>query len=458
MRTDEAGPVAEPPSTAGAEPANSDVKHLPVWTPWHHSWRHIALVILACDAAIFGAITWNWEVVVAVLAIDLVLPATYRRYSFTVIDAPARYLVTPLVASLATVLAGDVLFFGRIVFWHYLTIFIVFVVAQLLSAWLSIGIGVQIRKRWPRPAVIIGAGTIAETLAHTLREHREYGLVPVGFVTNQPTLNTTLPQVTLRQGAEEIDRTRATDVICASDVAPDADLEPLLRELQTRKLRIGIVTRFSELNTSADHIWGISLWVLPTALPQEPIRMALRRVIEIIFVAAAIILLSPVLLGAALAVRLTSRGPVLYEQKRIGKGGREFTVYKFRSMRVDADEISEWTVKHDPRRTTVGRFLRKTGIDELPQLFNVLKGNMSLVGPRPERGQFVRQFESEVPSYRDRERVAAGLTGWAQVEGLRGDTSIEERARFDNRYIDHPSIGLDVWIMLRTLREMFRGQ
>jgi lipopolysaccharide/colanic/teichoic acid biosynthesis glycosyltransferase len=156
------------------------------------------------------------------------------------------------------------------------------------------------------------------------------------------------------------------------------------------------------------------------------------------------------------AVKLSSPGPVLFRQRRIGQAGREILVPKFRSLRVNHQSDTQWSVDDDPRVTSVGRLLRRTSIDELPQLWSVLKGDMSLVGPRPERPLFVRRFSSDVDGYRDRHRLPVGLTGWAQVHGLRGDTSIGRRARYDNQYIEHWTLWRDFVIVLRTLAEVAR--
>ena len=163
----------------------------------------------------------------------------------------------------------------------------------------------------------------------------------------------------------------------------------------------------------------------------------------------ALILLSPVLLGAAIAVKCTSKGPVLFKQTRIGYNKKPFKMYKFRTMRIGSD--GGWTKANDPRITPVGRFLRRTNIDELPQLINVLKGDMSLVGPRPEQGIFVEKFKETVPKYMLKHRVRPGLTGLAQVSGCRGDTSIEKRISYDIYYIENWNIFLDMKIMLLTL-------
>jgi len=161
----------------------------------------------------------------------------------------------------------------------------------------------------------------------------------------------------------------------------------------------------------------------------------------------------------ALAVKLDSPGPVFYSQIRVGLDEKPFPMLKFRSMRVDAEETTGpvWATKDDPRRTRVGAILRRLSLDELPQLINVLLGEMSLVGPRPERPVFVEQFKQVVPRYMDRHKEKAGMTGWAQVNGLRGDTSIVERTKYDLYYIENWSLFFDIKILLRTLFNFLRG-
>ena len=191
-----------------------------------------------------------------------------------------------------------------------------------------------------------------------------------------------------------------------------------------------------------------------------------KRLIDTVLSLIAFIILSPLLLIAALAVKLSSPGPVLFKQQRLGLHGKVFTIYKFRSMYIDAEERKKelqsrnevkglmFKMENDPRITRVGKFIRKTSIDELPQLFNILKGDMSLVGPRPERPQFVEKFKEEIPRYMIKHQVRPGLTGWAQVNGYRGDTSIRKRIEYDLYYIENWTLGFDFKIIFLTF---FKG-
>ena len=182
----------------------------------------------------------------------------------------------------------------------------------------------------------------------------------------------------------------------------------------------------------------------------------MKRIVDIIGSLCGIIIASPLLLAIALAVKFSSKGPIIFSQERVGLHNKTYKMYKFRSMYVQTEEEEQkaWTVKDDPRVTKIGRILRKTSLDELPQLFNILMGQMSLVGPRPERPMFVEKFKEEIPRYMVKHQVRPGLTGWAQVNGLRGDTSIEKRIEYDLYYIENWSMGLDIKIIFMTI---FKG-
>ena len=180
--------------------------------------------------------------------------------------------------------------------------------------------------------------------------------------------------------------------------------------------------------------------------------MMVKRTMDVCGSLLCIVLFSPVMLLMAALIKLTSPGPLIFKQERVGLHNRPFKMYKFRSMEVqtEREEQKGWTVKNDPRVTGIGRFMRKTSIDELPQLFNVLKGDMSLVGPRPERPQFVEKFREEIPRYMVKHQVRPGMTGWAQINGYRGDTSIRKRIEYDLYYIENWTVGLDFKILFLT--------
>ena len=181
-----------------------------------------------------------------------------------------------------------------------------------------------------------------------------------------------------------------------------------------------------------------------------------KRVLDIVGSVLCLILFSPVMLLTAAMIKLTSPGPLIFKQERVGLHNQPFVMYKFRSMEVQrkSKEKEGWTRKNDPRVTGIGKFIRKTSIDELPQLVNVLKGEMSLVGPRPERPQFVEKFREDIPRYMVKHQVRPGMTGWAQINGYRGDTSIRKRIEYDLYYIENWTLGLDIKILFLTV---FKG-
>ncbi len=192
-------------------------------------------------------------------------------------------------------------------------------------------------------------------------------------------------------------------------------------------------------------------------VPLQGFNTVVKRAIDVAISSIALVILSVPLAIIALLIRLTSRGPVLFYQERMGLDGKSIMILKFRSMYDDAEAETGpvWARENDPRVTPLGRFLRRSNLDELPQLWNVLRGDMSIVGPRPERPHFVAQFKHRIPSYMLRHKVKAGLTGWAQVNGWRGNTSIEKRIEYDLYYIEHWSVSLDIKIMWLTLLRGF---
>jgi exopolysaccharide biosynthesis polyprenyl glycosylphosphotransferase len=250
---------------------------------------------------------------------------------------------------------------------------------------------------------------------------------------------------------------REVCVVVATHQAIDARLAKLVEEapgvetfLTLRPLEATVTSPWTR-----DHIWAQPVAWVPARSKRFP-TMAGKRLVDVAGALFLLALSSPLLVAIAVAVKVSSAGPVLFRQRRVGWRGQPFELLKFRTMHPHADSDSLWSAANDDRVTPIGRVLRRTGLDELPQLLNILRGEMSLVGPRPERPYFARQFADEVPSYARRHRLPGGLTGLAQVEDLRGDTSIADRVRFDNRYIDHWSLAGDLTILVRTVRTLFR--
>jgi exopolysaccharide biosynthesis polyprenyl glycosylphosphotransferase len=315
-------------------------------------------------------------------------------------------------------------------------------------------------------AVIVGAGEVGVRLAASMLEHREYGLEPVGFVELEAKADMSpLPLPNLGSYDElpaVIQRNNIRNVIVAFGGVREADLVDILSTTNQFDVEVFWVPRLFELHNAkrdTDHLWGIPLVRARQAAFRSPL-WPVKRIMDLLVAGLALLVLSPVLAICAIAVRREGGPGIIFRQERVGLDGRSFEVLKFRSLKPvdDSESQTNWNIKHDDRLGPVGKFIRSTSIDELPQLWNIVRGEMSLVGPRPERPHFVNQFSTHIPRYTARHRVPVGLTGWAQAHGLRGDTSIEDRARFDNYYIENWSPWLDTKIVIKTVSQVLRRQ
>ena len=309
--------------------------------------------------------------------------------------------------------------------------------------------------------LLIGGGRLGSELYKIIASQPRYGLSVVGVVEDGPHSTGTGSPPWLG-GLRDLNRIvveNGVDVLLVTDgTLSERELLDAVRTPACEPCDLLVVPRMPDFATqvgqSGDHIGSIPIMRIRTPNLNGPAR-AIKRGFDIAVAGTLLLLLSPLLLACALAVRLD--GPhIIFRQARVGRNGQLFDCLKFRSMRpVDANEsATNWSIANDRRVSPIGRFLRRTSIDELPQLWNILRGDMTLVGPRPERPHFVEQFSVTYDRYSHRHRVRAGLTGLAQVSGLRGDTSISDRARFDNYYIENWSLWLDVKILLRTFSEV----
>jgi exopolysaccharide biosynthesis polyprenyl glycosylphosphotransferase len=331
-------------------------------------------------------------------------------------------------------------------------------------------------RRGLEPAIIVGAGLVGAAVATQLAQKPEYGFEPIGFVDDQPRPiaaheSRVVPVLGGVEDLREIVRdTGARRVIIAFSRASD---EALLRVLSVCKelgVGVSVVPRmFESLNSRLRYepLGPFPLLALDTVDPRG-LGFAVKYVVDRLLAAVLLGLATPLMILISLGVWSTSGRPVVIRQRRVGRDGRAFDMLKFRTMRADGDDrgvgafepsvgLAPGGVEGVDRRTSVGKLLRRTSMDELPQLLNVLKGEMSLVGPRPERPEFVSIFENQVGRYGERHRVKAGITGLAQVHGLRGRTSLAERVGLDNYYISHWSLGLDLKIMLLTVLRLLKG-
>lgn len=313
------------------------------------------------------------------------------------------------------------------------------------------------------PCLIVGTGEVGQALARVLLAHPEYGLQPLGFVGDSHPDDSTLPLLGKFDDLPSVARDRdVTKVVVADPERSDAAIARMLTKESAAALELYVAPRLPNVGVvpGTQWLWGIPLVHIDRSIFRTTSR-AVKRLTDIVLASAALIFLSPVLAVAAIATRLSSPGPILFRQTRVGRNHQPFDMLKFRTMTVSDGPDTAWSGSEsdEARQTRVGRVLRRSSIDELPQLFNVLRGSMSLVGPRPERPYFVEQFSEAVPGYYDRHRVHGGMTGLAQTHGCRQGSmdAIPIRAHFDNQYIENWSWWNDIAIMLRTFRLVVVG-
>ncbi|HYO88866.1 MAG TPA: undecaprenyl-phosphate glucose phosphotransferase [Candidatus Limnocylindrales bacterium] len=306
--------------------------------------------------------------------------------------------------------------------------------------------------------LIVGVGKIARDLTRKIKGSPELGYEIVGIVSTQPMKRERISGVSIIGERADlpmlIDTYRVEQVIIALPDEQRSELIDLITLCQRGRVDIKVypdMFAYIAGDMSVGELGDIPLLTVRD-MRLRGWRLSLKRALDLVGSLVGLILLAPFLLLTAIIVKLTSPGPVFYTQERMGLDGRPFEMIKFRSMRQDAEAAGPgWTTQNDPRVTPIGRLMRRTNLDELPQLINVLLGEMSMVGPRPERPVYVQQFRSNIPRYMERHREKAGMTGWAQVNGLRGDTSIAERTAYDLWYVENWSLWLDIKIIIRTV-------
>lgn len=437
--------------------------HQPFRVPLRRAGTVAALAVFGADLASLGAALFAHrppsavQIAYTVLAlVALAASGAYRlRLSLSVLEDAPRLVGTLAIPALAIAPFGA----GRTVLVQAAIAVAALVVARGIAyGWIR-----RARRRGlVERTLIVGTGRVGIELADVVSAHPEYGLGLVGFV-GTPARRLPAPLLGELDRLDELVVAHGIRrVLVAFGPTREAEMVSLVRTAVLRDIEVHVVPRFFEIGVAphgpdVDDLWGIPVYrVRQAALRSKA--WVVKRAFDLVASGLLLVALAPILALVAALVRLTSPGPALFRQHRIGQDGRDISVLKFRTMRVNDESDIQWSAEQDDVRVTpLGRFLRRSSIDELPQLVNVWRGEMSLVGPRPERPFFVHRFSNGISGYGDRHRIPAGLTGWAQVHGLKGDTSIRERARFDNQYIEHWSLWRDVVILCRTVLAAVRA-
>jgi Undecaprenyl-phosphate glucose phosphotransferase len=306
--------------------------------------------------------------------------------------------------------------------------------------------------------LVVGAGDLGRRVIDTIDAHRELGFRVAGVLTRRPQkVGTEVGGAPVIGMVEELgstlDRLPVDQVILALPIEDQPLVKDLMEELAQRTVDVKVIPDLYQYITvcgGLEEFGGLPIISLQGA-PLDGWNLIAKRGFDVLAATVALVLAAPVMGVVAALIKLGSPGPVFFRQERMGMDGRTFRMIKFRTMRADAEASgAKMAVADDPRRTGLGGWLRRLSLDEIPQLFNILRGDMSLVGPRPERPVFIEEFKRQIPRYHLRHKVKAGLTGWAQIHGLRGQTSIEKRIQYDLYYIENWSLLLDLKILLRT--------
>ena len=407
----------------------------------------------------------------ALPAVGLICLVTYswqRLYIARRVDHLGReaFVIAKATVLTALFLAAGTFFYRSFEFSRAVLIIFCFVNIAMLSA-TRITIRSFLRrirkKGWnQRHAVIVGCGKLGQSTAERLLKNPWTGIRIVGFFDDRPSrIGKQILGIPVIGSTEEVAafiRDGSIDQLyIALPIQEYPKIDPVLDSLARETVDIRFVPDFPRLVSLKPHLTDFD--GLPImAIRESPLfgwNQFLKRTIDVVISMLVILLLSPLFLILALLVKFTSKGPVFYIQERMGYDGKIFKIYKFRTMREGAENDgagARWATADDPRRTPIGGFLRRLSLDELPQFVNVLKGDMSIVGPRPERPVFINTFRETIPRYMMRHKMKAGITGWAQVNGWRGNTSLKKRLQYDLYYVEHWSLWFDLRIMLETVR------
>lgn len=394
----------------------------------------------------------------------------YRMYIFrragSRVDEAYKVFIATTIATLGASVIATVVGL-RFTTWNLvgalgLTVFLVIIMRNILR---SLIYHARAKGYDPTRALIVGTGDIGRMIAEVIGNAPHLGYAVQGFLSDEERIGSTiagLPVLGYQRDIARVVRTcRINDVLITLSGVPSHTVLDLVAACEDLPVAIKIYPDTFQIITnnevSLGDLEGLPLLSIKSSPLDQQLNRVLKRGLDIICASLGLVLLSPLMVVIALLVRLESSGAVIFVQQRVGVNGQPFDMFKFRSMRAEAESSGPgWTRPNDDRRTRLGSFIRRYSIDELPQLINVLLGEMSLVGPRPEQPHFVEQFRRQIPRYMGRHKEKAGLTGWAQVNGLRGDTSIEERTRYDLYYVENWSLLFDIKIIVRTMVTIFK--
>lgn len=393
---------------------------------------------------------------------------------------PATSIGVIVTTALTTLLDRDLEYPRLLLIWVWLFTLLFVGGGRILHGWLR---ALAYARGWGElRVVIVGAGEAGQMILERIRANPRLGYRPIGFLDEERARVSFAELCTMDKAAranvapkvlglpvlgvpdelgQVVHAYHIDEVIIALPEATHQQILSIVSKCEYGSVSIKVFPDVFQIMAAEVNIGDLS--GLPLLAMRDVVlrgwRLTLKRVVDFVISGIVLVLLSPLMLLIALLVKLDSPGPALFTQIRMGLDARPFPMFKFRSMRVDAEKDGPgWTTANDPRRTRLGAFLRRYSLDELPQFIDVFLGYMSLVGPRPEQPAFVEQFRQIVPRYMERHREKAGITGWAQVNGLRGDTSIIERTKYDLYYIENWSLWFDFKIMLLTLLRLFRDR
>lgn len=402
-------------------------------------------------------------VVFAVNRLYSLKPGTSRMDEFYKILAGVSE-ASILAIAVGSFIMADQFVYSRQVLLTYWALAVVGITFARALFGISVG-GLRKRGVAQQRILIVGAGTTGQMVLDKIQSTPSLGYRVIGFVDDLAAgmVEGVPVRGTTGELGNLLERHRVDEVVIALSGWSHQDILEIISHCEDKAVSIKVCPDAFQIITN--NTMGISaLGGMPLISVRDMTlqgwKRALKRTVDLVISSLMLITLSPVMMVVALLIKISSPGHVFYVQERVGLDGKPIHILKFRSMRIDAEEKTGpiWARKDDPRKTLIGRFIRRFSIDEFPQFINVLLGEMSIVGPRPERPHFVHQFSQTIPSYMRRHREKTGLTGWAQVNGLRGDSSIEERTRYDLYYIENWSLWFDFKIMAMTLLEVFRGR